>query len=86
MRVEIVGRMASDLPADDDHPYRTGPWRPNHVEYDATDLAVVGDLPADLDGVYPVSASPMATWRASPLVRARSKSRSWLRTPSCPAS
>lgn len=52
MPLEIVGRVASDLPADDDHPYRTGPWRPNHVEYTATDLEVVGELPHDLDGVY----------------------------------
>lgn len=52
MRVKVVGRMQSTLPADDDHPYRTGPWRPNHTEYDAEDLDVVGTIPADLDGVY----------------------------------
>lgn len=52
MHVEAVGRVLSNLPADDDHPYRTGPWRPNYTEYDATDLDVIGDLPADLDGIY----------------------------------
>ena len=52
MNVEIVGRVASTLPADDDHPYRTGAWQPNFVEYDATDLDVVGEIPDDLDGVY----------------------------------
>jgi carotenoid cleavage dioxygenase len=50
---EIVGRMLSTLPADDDHPYRTGPWRPQTTEWKADDLKVVdGEVPADLDGVY----------------------------------
>ena len=35
MRVEVAGRVTSTLPADDDHPYRTGAWQPNFVEYDA---------------------------------------------------
>jgi len=52
MRIEVVGRILSSLPADDDHPYRTGPWQPNDTEYDAADLEVIGDLPADLDGIY----------------------------------
>ena len=52
MRVTVAGQMESTLPAADDHPYRTGPWRPNHTEYDAEDLDVVGTIPADLDGVY----------------------------------
>ncbi|MFD6859275.1 carotenoid oxygenase family protein [Rhodococcus sp. NPDC060090] len=52
MDLEILGRALSTLPADDDHPYRTGPWRPQHTEYQADDLEVIGDLPADLDGVY----------------------------------
>ncbi|AHH99740.1 carotenoid oxygenase family protein [Kutzneria albida] len=52
MDVEILGRVLSTLPAEDDHPYRTGPWRPQHTEWRAEDLAVVGELPADLDGVY----------------------------------
>ncbi|GAA0233342.1 carotenoid oxygenase family protein [Cryptosporangium japonicum] len=53
MSVEIVGRMLSTLPGDDDHPYRTGPWRPQTTEWSADDLEVVeGEVPADLDGVY----------------------------------
>ncbi|WP_026421557.1 carotenoid oxygenase family protein [Actinokineospora inagensis] len=52
MDVEILGRVLSTLPPDDDHPYRTGPWRPQTVERAATELAVVGEIPTDLDGVY----------------------------------
>ena len=41
------------MPEDDDHPYRTGPWRPQTTEWDADDLtAVEGEIPSDLDGVY----------------------------------
>jgi carotenoid cleavage dioxygenase len=53
MQVREVSRLPDRLPPDDDHPYRTGAWRPNFVEYDADDLDVVdGSLPAELDGVY----------------------------------
>ena len=53
MDVEIVGKFLSTLPEDDDHPYRTGPWRPQTTEWDADDLtAVQGELPRDLDGIY----------------------------------
>jgi len=53
MDVEVVGRALSTLPEDDDHPYRTGPWRPQTTEWKADDLEVVeGEIPADLDGVY----------------------------------
>src|SRR6185503_18570365 len=52
VNIEVVGQAVSTLPADDDHPYRTGAWQPNLLEYDATDCAVVGDLPSDLNGVY----------------------------------
>lgn len=53
MHAEIVGKFLSTLPEDDDHPYRTGAWRPQTTEWDADDLAVVeGELPADLDGIY----------------------------------
>jgi carotenoid cleavage dioxygenase-like enzyme len=53
VNVELVGRILSTLPEDDDHPYRTGPWRPQVSEWNADDLAVVaGEIPADLDGVY----------------------------------
>ncbi len=53
MNTEIVGKFLSTLPEDDDHPYRTGAWRPQTTEWDADDLIVVeGEIPADLDGVY----------------------------------
>lgn len=52
MDVQVLGRVLSTLPADDDHPYRTGPWRPQTTEWRADDLDVIGELPADLDGVY----------------------------------
>ena len=53
MDVELVAKYLSTLPEDDDHPYRTGPWRPQTHEWDAEDLTVVsGEVPADLDGVY----------------------------------
>jgi hypothetical protein len=53
MDVEIVGKFLSTLPEDDDHPYRTGPWRPQTTEWDADGLTVVeGEIPHDLDGVY----------------------------------
>lgn len=53
MDVELVGKFLSTLPEDDDHPYRTGPWRPQTTEWDADDLTVVaGTIPADLDGIY----------------------------------
>ncbi|WP_072690817.1 carotenoid oxygenase family protein [Rhodococcus marinonascens] len=53
MDMEVVGRAISTLPADDDHPYRTGAWRPQTTEWDAPDLELVaGEIPTDLDGVY----------------------------------
>lgn len=52
MDVQVVARWASTLPADDDHPYRTGAWTPQVTEYDAFDLEVEGELPTDLAGVY----------------------------------
>jgi len=52
MDIEVVARWMSTLPPDDDHPYRTGPWRPQTAEYDAFDLDVEGELPEDLEGVY----------------------------------
>ncbi len=53
MDIEVVGKLLSTLPVDDDHPYRTGPWRPQTTEWEADDLQVVeGEIPADLDGVY----------------------------------
>ncbi|ORV10943.1 carotenoid oxygenase family protein [Mycobacterium celatum] len=53
MNVEIVAKFLSTLPEDDDHPYRTGPWRPQTTEWDAEDLtAIDGEIPHDLDGIY----------------------------------
>jgi carotenoid cleavage dioxygenase-like enzyme len=53
MDVELVGKLLSTLPEDDDHPYRSGPWRPQDTEWEANDLEVVsGEIPADLDGIY----------------------------------
>ena len=50
---EVVAKFLSTLPEQDDHPYRTGPWRPQTTEWDADDLTVVeGEIPRDLDGVY----------------------------------
>ncbi|GAC56580.1 putative dioxygenase [Gordonia hirsuta DSM 44140 = NBRC 16056] len=51
--VDLVERMITTIPEDDDHPYRTGAWRPQQSEWNADDLEVVeGSIPADLDGVY----------------------------------
>lgn len=53
MPVELVARMLSTLPEDDDHPYRTGAWRPQTAEWRDDDLPVVsGTIPTDLDGLY----------------------------------
>lgn len=52
MGTRIHRRFASTLPADDAHPYRTGAWRPQHIEYDAVDMPTTGHIPDDLSGVY----------------------------------
>ena len=56
MSATVVARMPTTLEPDDDHPYRTGAWQPNFVEYDAefdaADMEVEGTIPADLAGVY----------------------------------
>jgi carotenoid cleavage dioxygenase-like enzyme len=52
MKTQIYHSFESKLPADDTHPYRTGPWRPQSVEYDAWELDVKGHVPEDLNGVY----------------------------------
>ncbi len=50
---DIVGRVLSTLPTDDDHPYRTGAWAPQTQEWDAPEIELIaGEIPADLDGVY----------------------------------
>jgi carotenoid cleavage dioxygenase-like enzyme len=50
--IEVLGRALTTLPENDDHPYRTGAWRPQLTERSAENLDVVGEIPADLDGVY----------------------------------
>ncbi|MDT7769971.1 MAG: hypothetical protein QOI30_2981, partial [Mycobacterium sp.] len=35
MDVDVVGKFLSTLPEDDDHTYRTGPWRPQTSELEA---------------------------------------------------
>ncbi len=52
MFAKLVADIRGNLPGDDTHPYRTGPWTPNTLEYDATELEVSGELPDDLAGVY----------------------------------
>jgi len=53
VKVRVHRRWESKLPPDDDHPYRTGAWRPNLVEYDADELDVIeGHIPAELEGTY----------------------------------
>ena len=51
MPTTLVSRVRSTI-GETDHPYMTGAWTPNFDEYDATDLTVIGQIPADLDGVY----------------------------------
>ncbi|MGO4382650.1 carotenoid oxygenase family protein [Specibacter sp. RAF43] len=52
MELNLVTRFLSDLPKDDDHPYRTGPWTPQTAEWNAVDMEVEGEIPADLNGAY----------------------------------
>ncbi len=51
MPTTLVNRIESTLEPGD-HPYLNGAWTPNHEEYDATDMAVIGEIPRDIDGVY----------------------------------
>jgi carotenoid cleavage dioxygenase len=53
VKLRVHHRWESKLPADDDHPFRTGAWRPNLVEYDADELDVLeGRIPDELAGTY----------------------------------
>ncbi len=52
MKVQLIDDIHGRLTDDDTHPYRSGPWKPNTREFDAFDLEVEGELPADLQGVY----------------------------------
>lgn len=48
----VTKHWPSLLPADDNHPYRTGAWTPNVREHTALDLRIDGELPSDVRGVY----------------------------------
>ncbi|MBT5790964.1 MAG: apocarotenoid-15,15'-oxygenase, partial [Gammaproteobacteria bacterium] len=52
MRAKLVNEERGTLAPDDEHPYRTGPWQPNMQEYDVTEPEVIGEIPADLNGIY----------------------------------
>jgi carotenoid cleavage dioxygenase len=52
MKATVHARFPSLLPAGDDHPYRSGAWRPQTTEWDASELDVAGEIPRDLAGVY----------------------------------
>ena len=48
-----VDRLRRTLPDDDDHPYRSGAWRPQATEWRVDDVEVVeGAIPDDLEGLY----------------------------------
>ena len=49
---EPVQPFTSTLPADDDHPYRSGPWQPQLTEWSTRLEVVSGQVPKDLDGTY----------------------------------
>ncbi|MET1114580.1 MAG: carotenoid oxygenase family protein [Comamonas sp.] len=51
MHAEIVDRIEPTLTRWD-HPFTSGAFTPNYVEYNATALEVIGTVPARLDGVY----------------------------------
>ena len=51
MQLEVVNRVQPTL-VPDGHPLMTGPFTPNYVECNATELEVIGEIPRDLDGVY----------------------------------
>ena len=51
MAVARVSRIKSNL-TPGDHPYLNGAWTPNYDEYNATGMEVIGEIPADIDGVY----------------------------------
>ena len=65
MQLREVGRIPTRLPADDDHPYRTGAWLPNQIEYDADELDVIEGMGHDL----PRALWPEITERIAALVQ-----------------
>ncbi len=52
METSLIADIRGDLPEDDDHPYRSGPWQPNTREYNVIEPEITGDLPDDLCGIY----------------------------------
>ncbi len=52
MTAELRHTFEPGLPPGDTHPYRSGVWQPQHREYDAWDMPVIGEIPDDLSGVY----------------------------------
>ncbi|MEE4359998.1 MAG: carotenoid oxygenase family protein [Pseudomonadales bacterium] len=52
MTITRVNSFISTIEQGNPHPYLNGAWTPNRNEYDATDLEVIGEIPADLDGIY----------------------------------
>ena len=52
MTVTLRDTFEPGLPPNDDHPYRSGVWRPQYREYDAWDMEIIGEIPEDLNGVY----------------------------------
>lgn len=51
MPVKLVNHINATVKPNT-HPYMNGGWTPNYDEYDATDMDVIGEIPADIDGVY----------------------------------
>ncbi len=51
MPTELVNRLEGGL-QENDHPYMNGAWAPIREEFNATEMEIIGTLPADLDGVY----------------------------------
>ena len=51
MPVELVNRVHSTIEPND-HPYMNGAWTPQHEEFNGEGLEVIGQVPADIDGVY----------------------------------
>lgn len=48
-----TGHLRRTLPDGDEHPYRSGAWRPQATEWRVDQVEVVeGAIPEDLDGLY----------------------------------
>jgi carotenoid cleavage dioxygenase-like enzyme len=52
LKSKLVNEERGTLALDDEHPYRTGAWQPNMQEYNVTEPEVIGEIPADLNGIY----------------------------------